>query len=43
MTKADYSELAVAALRARQMAYAPYSRFLVGAALLDGEGQIWTG
>jgi cytidine deaminase len=43
MTKEDYSELAAAAIRARQMAYAPYSRFLVGAALLDGEGRIWTG
>ena len=43
MTKEDYSELAAAAIRARKMAYAPYSRFLVGAALLDGEGRIWTG
>lgn len=38
-----YEELAAAAIQARQRAYAPYSRFLVGAALLDSEGRIWMG
>lgn len=31
------------ALRARKQAYAPYSGYLVGAALLTGEGGIYTG
>jgi cytidine deaminase len=32
-----------AALRAREHAHAPYSKFKVGAALLDDGGQIFTG
>jgi cytidine deaminase len=36
-------ELLAAALAARQHAYAPYSHFLVGAALEDVEGRIHTG
>jgi cytidine deaminase len=32
-----------AALRAREHAYAPFSKFKVGAALLDDGGQIYTG
>jgi cytidine deaminase len=36
-------ELLAAALAARQHAHAPYSHFLVGAALEDGEGRIHTG
>ena len=32
-----------AALRAREHAYAPFSKFKVGAALLDNGGQIYTG
>ena len=32
-----------AALAARQQAYAPYSKFLVGAALLDDQGTLHTG
>ncbi|MGI5893220.1 MAG: cytidine deaminase [Candidatus Merdivicinus sp.] len=35
--------LAEAALRAREYAYCPYSRFAVGAALLAEDGQIFTG
>lgn len=31
------------ARKARKMAYAPYSGFLVGAALLDSSGRTWTG
>lgn len=37
------SELIEAALAARAKAYAPYSKFQVGAALLTREGQIFTG
>ena len=36
-------ELARAALKARENSYAPYSRWTVGAALLDEEGRIHTG
>ncbi len=32
-----------AALKARDMAYAPYSNFPVGAALIDEQGRIFTG
>lgn len=31
------------ALKVRKLAYAPYSHFSVGAALLSGEGKIYTG
>ena len=37
------TELLEAALDARQHAHAPYSHFLVGAALEDAEGRIHTG
>ncbi len=37
------SPLAAAALAARQHAFAPFSRFRVGAALEDAEGRIHTG
>jgi cytidine deaminase len=37
------TELVAAALGARQHAHAPYSHFLVGAALEDAEGRIHTG
>ena len=36
-------ELVAAALAARNQAYAPYSKFLVGAALLSEDGRIFTG
>ena len=39
----DYSELITAALEARQHAYAPYSLFSVGAALLCSDGRIFKG
>ncbi len=35
--------LLLAAAKARQMAYAPYSRFSVGAALLTKDGKVYTG
>lgn len=38
----DY-ELVQMALKARQSAYAPYSHFAVGAALLCGDGTVYTG
>jgi cytidine deaminase len=36
-------EMVAAAASARLFAYAPYSRFRVGAALLDDEGRLFTG
>ncbi|HKL86559.1 MAG TPA: cytidine deaminase [Treponemataceae bacterium] len=39
----DYSELFAIALKAAQGAYAPYSQFRVGAALLLDDGSIVTG
>ncbi len=39
----NYHELARAAILARRNAYAPYSRFYVGAAILAMDGRIFTG
>jgi cytidine deaminase len=39
----DWQPLAEAALDARRRSYSPYSRFAVGAALLVGSGDIFTG
>ena len=38
-----WNSLMTAAREAAQRAYIPYSHFPVGAALLDADGQIWTG
>lgn len=43
MEKTDYQKLAKGAIRARESAYAPYSGFLVGAALLTKSGKLYTG
>ena len=40
MANPDYMALVERAIAAREQAYAPYSRFLVGAALLDEQGRI---
>jgi len=39
----DYKELVDAAIEGRKNAYAPYSKFKVGAALLTKEGKVFTG
>jgi len=40
---AEWRRLVEAAKEARERAYAPYSRFKVGAALLGASGRIYTG
>ena len=37
------AELLASAWLAREAALCPFSRFAVGAAILDGEGRVWTG
>lgn len=39
----DYKDLVEKALKAKENAYAPYSNFKVGAALLSEDGQVFTG
>lgn len=41
--KATYNELVKTAQRAKRRAFAPYSHFHVGAALLTGNGRIYSG
>ncbi|MBQ0084186.1 MAG: cytidine deaminase [Clostridiales bacterium] len=39
----EYKELISAAIKAKENAYAPYSKFKVGAAILTKSGKIFTG
>lgn len=43
MDRLDYEALVEAAFAARELAYAPYSRFQVGAAVLTASGRIFQG
>lgn len=43
MNPPEYAALSAAAVEARSLAYAPYSRFLVGAAVLTASGHIFRG
>ncbi|MDC0265476.1 cytidine deaminase [Mariniblastus sp.] len=43
MTPEVQKELISLAIKSRQIAYAPYSNFLVGAALLTADGSVYTG
>ena len=41
--ESKYDDLILTAVKMREAAYAPYSHFTVGAALLGGDGKIYTG
>ncbi len=41
--KTEFETLIAAALEARKRAYAPYSKFAVGAAVLSDDGEVFTG
>ena len=43
MSKKDVKQLCELAIKAKENSYSPYSHFRVGAALLSGEGKIFTG
>ncbi len=43
MSEADYAALEQAAVKARELAYVPYSHFQVGAAVLTASGRIFCG
>ena len=43
MSQSDYAALARAAIAARERAYAPYSHFAVGAAVLTRSGKVYLG
>ena len=43
LTTSEKSKLIAAAAQARQLAYAPYSKYPVGAALLTASGKVYTG
>ena len=43
MRKMDYNNLIRSAIKAKELAYVPYSGFRVGAALLAADGRIFTG
>ena len=43
MTEKEIRDLICRAMQAQQQAYAPYSRFFVGAALLAADGTVYTG
>ena len=43
LSRAELDQLVDAAARTREQAYAPYSRFKVGAAVLSKTGRVYTG